>query len=428
MAVTSPNPPLPTPSRVSSTTIHTAVTALLKWRNSKSGTQKPQLLQQDEFVYLILTLKKIPSQSRTNPHKILLPHAIQSPQLSQELCLIIDDRPHSNLTKASAISKIDSDQVPVSKVLKLSKLKSDYRPFEAKRKLCDSYDMFFADKRVVPLLPGLLGKHFYKKKKIPVPVDLKHKNWKEQIEKACSSALLFLRTGTCSVVKVARVSMEKEEIVENVVAAIEGISEIVPRKWGGVRSLHLKLLGSLALPVYQVVPDVRLRIEGIKEEEGKGEVAGKGKSKKGEGVGKKRGRIHEVKYMDGNVGEVIHEDEVGSDEIEGGDVGDGENGEMDLGESGNKKRKKGDKTEVGVSGESKHLKKLAKLKNKVILTETRDELLAAKGKKEDGIKKGSVGLSVEDGGSAGKKEKSGKMKLRSAEMKVKARKSKKAAG
>ncbi|XP_041005091.1 ribosomal L1 domain-containing protein 1-like [Juglans microcarpa x Juglans regia] len=369
MAITSPNAP-PTPSRVNSTTIHTAVTSLLKWRNSKSGTQKPQLLEQDEFVYLILTLKKIPSQSRTNPHKILLPHAIQSPHLSQELCLIIDDRPHSNLTKASAKSKIDSDQVPVSKVLKLSKLKSDYRPFEAKRKLCDSYDMFFVDKRVVPLLPGLLGKHFYKKKKIPVPVDLKHKNWKEQIEKACSSALLFLRTGTCSVVKVARVSMEKEEIVENVVAAIEGIVEIVPRKWGGVRSLHLKLLDSLALPVYQVVPDVRLRIEGMKEE-GKGEEAGRDKGKKGERVGKKRGRIHEVRYMDGNVGEVIHEDEVGRDEIEGGDVGDSENGEMDFVESGDKKRKKGDKTEVGVFGELKHLKKLAKLKNKVILTETR---------------------------------------------------------
>ncbi|KAF5480720.1 hypothetical protein F2P56_001444 [Juglans regia] len=426
MAITSPNAP-PTPSRVNSTTIHTAVTSLLKWRNSKSGTQNPQLLEQDEFVYLILTLKKIPSQSRTNPHKILLPHAIQSPHLSQELCLIIDDRPHSNLTKASAKSKIDSDQVPVSKVLKLSKLKSDYRPFEAKRKLCDSYDMFFVDKRVVPLLPGLLGKHFYKKKNIPVPVDLKHKNWKEQIEKACSSALLFLRTGTCSVVKVARVSMEKEEIVENVVAAIEGIVEIVPRKWGGVRSLHLKLLDSLALPVYQVVPDVRLRIEGMKEE-GKGEEAGKDKGKKGERVGKKRGRIHEVRYMDGNVGEVIHEDEVGRDEIEGGDVGDSENGEMDIVESVDKKRKKGDKTEVGVFGELKHLKKLAKLKNKVILTETRDELLAVKGKKDDGITKENVDLSVEDGGSAGKKEKSGKMKLRSGEMKVKAKKSKKAAG
>lgn len=72
--------------------------------------------------------------------------------------------------------------------------------------------MFFADKRVVTLLSGLLGKPFSKKKKAPVPLDLKHNNWKEQVEKACSSALLSLGTGTCCVVKVARVSMEQNEM------------------------------------------------------------------------------------------------------------------------------------------------------------------------------------------------------------------------
>jgi ribosome biogenesis protein UTP30 len=96
------------------------------------------------------------------------------------------------------------------------------------------------------------------------------------------------------VVKVARVSMEKEEIVENVVAAINGIAEIVPQKWGGgggVRSLHLKLLDLLVLPLYQAVPNVRLRIEGMKEEEekGEGEEVGEDEGKKGERVGKKRG-------------------------------------------------------------------------------------------------------------------------------------------
>jgi len=243
---------------------------------------------------------------------------------------------------------------------------------------------------------------------------------------------LFLKTGTCSVVKVARVSMEEEEIVENVVAAINGIAEIVPRKWVGVRSLHLKLLESLALPLYQAVPDVRLRIEGVKEEEerGEGEKVGEDEGKKGKRVGKKRGRIHEVRYMDGIVGEVFDEDEMGTDEIEGGDVGEGEdseNGKMGSGELGSKKRKKGDKAEERVSRESKRVKKPGKLKNKDDLTYKRDGSLAAKGKKEDGIKKRKVGLPVEDGESGGKKEKkSGLLKLKSGETKVKASKSKKA--
>ncbi|GMY25064.1 putative ribosome biogenesis protein C8F11.04 [Fagus crenata] len=404
-AMTNPNLP-PTTSRVSPKTVQKAMTALFKWRDSKSKTEKPQLLNNEEFIYLILTLKKIPSQARTNPYKIPLPKPLLQ---SQDLCLIIDDRPHSNLDKPAAKSKIESDQIPISKVLKLSKLKTDYRPFEAKRKLCDSYDMFFVDKRIVPLLPALLGKHFFKKKKVPVPVDLKHKNWKEQIDKACSSALFYLRTGTCCVVKVAKLSMGKEEIVENVMAAINGVVEIVPEKWDGVRSLHLRLLDSLALPVYQVVPEVTLKVEGVEEEEkkeveeGEGEKAGEDEGKKGERVDKKKkkkkGRIHEVRYMDLNVGEVFDEDELGSDKDEDvSDLQDSENAEMGSGELGRKKRKKGDKTEGkdSAKSDSKRLKKSAKVKNKDGLTENNDELLAAKAKKEDSVKKRKVGLSVED--------------------------------
>ena len=260
--------------------------------------------------------------------------------------------------------------------------------------------MFFADKRVVTLLSGLLGKPFSKKKKAPVPLDLKHNNWKEQVEKACSSALLFLGTGTCCVMKVARVSMEQKEIVENVVAAINGISEVVPRKWGGIRSLHLKLLESLALPLYQSEPEERLMIEGVKEEEAKE------KGMKGERVGMQK---------DGNIDEVLVEDELGINEGEGND-----NGEI----LGSKKRKKGDKGEGVVSGESKGLKKSAMVKNKEDLTENIYGLFAEQGKKQDGgIKKRKVGLALEDGNSGEKKDK----RKKNGETEVNAKKGKKAA-
>ncbi len=45
----------------------------------------------------------------------------------------------------------------VAKVIGLSKLKGKYEPFEAKRKLCNSYDLFVADDRAVPSLPKLIG-------------------------------------------------------------------------------------------------------------------------------------------------------------------------------------------------------------------------------------------------------------------------------
>ncbi|GAB4828501.1 hypothetical protein Ancab_039342 [Ancistrocladus abbreviatus] len=227
---------------------------------------------------LSLNPQENPPKGRTNPYKISLSHPLHSPHES-ELCLFIDDR-HGRLTSKDAKEKIASEGIPISKIIKLSKLKSDYKPFEAKRKLCDSYDMFFADKRVIPLLPKLLGKHFYKKRKIPVPVELGHRNWKEQIERACGSALLFVKTGTCSVVRVGKGSMEVEEIVDNVGAVINGVVDAVPKKWANVRLFHLKFSESLALPIYQMMPEMKLKISGVvKNEVGDGEEAGKCKER-----------------------------------------------------------------------------------------------------------------------------------------------------
>lgn len=317
------------PPAVAEETILKATAALLKWQASQSRTQNPQLLNQDEdrFIYLNLTLKKIPAKARTNPYKIPIPHPLYAPPKS-ELCLIVDDRPKSNLTSEAAKNKVKSEEIPVSKVLSLSKLKSNYRPFEAKRKLCGSYDLFLADKRIVPLLPKLLGKQFFKKKNIPVAVDLQHKNWKEQIERVCGSALLYLSTGTCSVVRVGRLFMEKEEIVENVVATINGIIGLLPKKLAGVRSLHLKLSESIPLPIYQAMPEMKLKIEGVEknageevkeEKESTGQVEKEEKKKVG-----KRGRIHEVRYMDTEAGGLSEEDELNGDREEDVGLGDGE--------------------------------------------------------------------------------------------------------
>ena len=53
----------------------------------------------------------------------------------------------------------------LAQVIGLSKLRTNYREYDAKRKLCDSYDLFLADLRILPYLPRLLGKKFFEKKK-----------------------------------------------------------------------------------------------------------------------------------------------------------------------------------------------------------------------------------------------------------------------
>lgn len=114
-------------------------------------------------------------------------------------------------------------------------------------------------------------------------------------------------------------SQDLEQIVDNVMTALDGAMEHVPRKWANIRSLHIKSVDSLALPIYQAVPELGLKIPGKKvsyseEEPLKGEEEplegdviqmeeGKAEKKPLEGTLKKnkrkRGRLQKVSNIDG---------------------------------------------------------------------------------------------------------------------------------
>ena len=52
--------------------------------------------------------------------------------------------------------------------------------------------------------------------------------------------------------------------MENVAAVVKGAMEHVPRKWKNIQALYLKTSDSVALPIYQVMPDLPQRIGGRK--------------------------------------------------------------------------------------------------------------------------------------------------------------------
>ncbi|KAG7600020.1 Ribosomal protein L1-like [Arabidopsis suecica] len=132
-------------------------------------------------------------------------------------------------------------------------------------------------------------------------------------------------TGTCSVIKVGKLSMEINEITENVMATLNGVVELLSNKWKYVSSLYLKLSKSLALPIYQYVPDLKLKIDAfatgksVVKEEKEGEVEevaavdGGEESVSVKGKKKKKGRIHEVRYNN-KIVEMLDDDENGGDE------------------------------------------------------------------------------------------------------------------
>lgn len=163
------------------------------------------------------------------------------------VCLICKDPQREYKTKVGSLS-LGS----VKKIIGISKLKLKYKPFEAKRQLCDLYDVFIADDRILPLLPKALGKTFFAKKKLPIPVSLDKTGeaLKRELVGSIEATTLNLNTGSCLSIKVGQIHQDVPHVVKNVMTVIKEVIEKVPGKASNVRSLHLKTGESVALPVF----------------------------------------------------------------------------------------------------------------------------------------------------------------------------------
>ncbi|RWW74339.1 hypothetical protein BHE74_00017720 [Ensete ventricosum] len=348
-------------SRIDREAVTKAADALFQWLRSRDS--KEQLFEDDEFLYLQISLHRFPSNTkstRVNPHLLPAPHPLFSDH-SSSLCLFFDDRSPS----ASASALLDRARelsLSVDAAIGLSSLRSDYRPYEARRRLCDSHNLFFADRRIIPLLPRLIGKEFFRKRKAPLPLDLSRPCWPLQLRRCLNSAFFYPPSkGTCTVVKVGRASMTPEEIADNVIAIVEGAVEHVPKGWGNVRSVLMKAAGSVALPVFQALPQMGLKInvpaymdvdkkKGMEhdvEHDGEGEVVDVGEvgeQLSGQKMDKqrknKKGRIHELitRYMKMDGG--AKDDDNGVQENENGEEGNDKEVEKSAMK---KKRKQGTK-------------------------------------------------------------------------------------
>lgn len=231
-----------------------AAASLLKYVGQQRE-KAPQLLEDDELIYLSIALKKAPQASRKDkPIRIPIPHPLYTAD-GASICLFVRDHKGEGHKEAKhMLSKLEQ-QGHVNKVLGLSKLRTKFESHEAKRQLCDQYDIFLADERILPSLPKLLGKSFFKKKKQPVPVDLRAKDFPAHVKRAVAATYMLKPTGTCITVRVARASFSRQEVADNVNAAIAAVAAKLPKKWAGVGAVYLKTSDSAALPLYQSLPD-----------------------------------------------------------------------------------------------------------------------------------------------------------------------------
>ena len=246
----------PQPSRVDKAQIQKAIAALRLYLDKvKQEKEKDPLFEDegDDAYSVLISLRTQPvgsAKSNAKMKAIRIPHSMVNLETA-ELCLIVKDNDGKGHKEAKLkVESMGEDKAGIAKVLGVSKLRNNYKPHEAKRKLCDSYDLFLADERVIPVLPKLLGKTFFKKKRQPIPVDLTKKDWAKEIRSKTSATYLSLSSGTCVRVKTGTSAMSVEDVVENTVVAIEGAVKHIPRRWGNIQSIFVKCNETVALPLY----------------------------------------------------------------------------------------------------------------------------------------------------------------------------------
>jgi len=225
-----------------------AATSLLKYAKAVQQKKKNQLIEDENFVYMVIGLAKIPDQNRNKPYRVDIVHPIYNNE-DIDLCLFVKD--------AKPI-KERLEKFPVGcvkKVLSLQKLRTDFKDFESKRRLLATYDMFMAEKSILPMLPKVIGSKFFAKKKQPIPIKMSSLDLGKPVHRALKSTYMYLSAGSCTTIRVGTVSMSTNQLVENVTKALEGASDRLPRKFKSIKSLHLKTSDSVALPFYNKYPN-----------------------------------------------------------------------------------------------------------------------------------------------------------------------------
>ncbi|KAK6328334.1 ribosomal L1 domain-containing protein 1 [Coregonus clupeaformis] len=226
-----------------------AVQALQAFQKTKS-TPDSLLLDESQHISLLFTLWKIPKQAQTI--RIPLPHGIRTN--TDEVCLFTRDEPNMTPDQTQRFYKkllADRGVKNVTEVIPYKMLRTEYKPFEAKRRLLGNFDMFLSDDRIRRLLSSHIGKHFYERKKEPLSVNLQSKKLALDIQRTIQGTIISIsKKGCCCMARVAHSGMAADEIAENIESAVSTIVTKLRMKGPLIKIIHLKSQSSVALPIY----------------------------------------------------------------------------------------------------------------------------------------------------------------------------------
>lgn len=226
-------------------------------KSAESG--KVDLFGDDRSIYLDVVMKKYPIHIPAVKFiEVFLPHPFHDPQTASS-CIIVRDldkypRRTPDREKSQRLYKQFFDEVQnlteFTQVLSVSQLLTDYKTYEARRKLCQSFDVIIADKRLKGQITKWLGKEFVLSKKIPFLINVT-KNVKRGFQHVFEMSRAILTPNTLKFsVKIGRLNQPADQLLENLKAITTRLACRMPGKWDNVRSAYVSVPAFLELPVY----------------------------------------------------------------------------------------------------------------------------------------------------------------------------------
>jgi len=240
--------------------MNTAISEYIKYINTSQADRK-DLFDEPRKVSLQISLHKIPNLIGAKTVFCKLPHSlhINDKKENPSICLIVKDvdpkdRDYEKTTrKYQSLVADQSLNSLISMIVPLKQLNLEFRHFEAKRKLCTSFDMFLADKCLHEILfnGSKLGKEFRKRRKMPVEIDVNSLTLKEDIQNVLYSTSIRL-SGRGAIVDIN--TFLSTHTVEQALANISAVkAELIKHLPGGeanIKSMYLKSTDLLSVPVY----------------------------------------------------------------------------------------------------------------------------------------------------------------------------------
>lgn len=200
-----------------------------------------------DLVYVIVTVKKLATKERHKPYRI--PLRVPLYDETKSVCLIIKN------SEEEHVEELENMGIPqIKQVVTMNQLKTEFKPYQARRLLMADHDLFLTDDRIIPYLPQLLGVKFFKAKKLPSPVNLLADDMEQELKKALSCTYFRTSKGTCNSFKVGTTEMSAVHLADNIMTAMEVVPKCIPSGWENILSIGIKTGNSLTLPIYNSLP------------------------------------------------------------------------------------------------------------------------------------------------------------------------------